>query len=838
MLKLRKPRKLLCLLLVLCFCFTLTGCGGCTQTPKTAAQKKKEAEEKKKADAKKKKSKAAPKKELVIAPLRSQPSDETNKLALKRGHWSSVTERMKANLADFVGGLELRPVTKKGQPIPIASTPFRLRTERPIALSKGRQKTIESIFYTPPETSDIGISRRILNRSGGLKEMLPRHILKPMPAFQYHLVVLAKDPKRYTYLKTLDIVSVPNGGEHPQYFGDEFPSSDSSDAHYRVLLPDTKKSVPLPDNPLAWTTIAYVLWDGIQPESLSLEQRTAMVDWLHWGGQLIVSGPESLSLLKGSFLEPWLPVEDAGAATLERDDLASFNRFWIPRSRKRNLLLLKVTKPWSGVSFQKKKSGTVAPNSGGLLVESRVGRGRIVVSSFRLNEPDFINWKAVGGYYNACLLRRPARKWYEGSELNEGLVWADEKSRRYDPALISQVRFFTRDAGTPSNFTRDSPQNTNTNNSNNMLWNNSFDEIDEPSWRAPNNAIGGVGAWNDRSKTSLEAQQALKKAAGVKVPKSTFVLKILSLYLLVLVPINWAFFKALGRVEWAWIAAPFIAIAGTAVVIWQANLDIGFVRARTEIAVLELQGNSSRGHLTRYTAVYTSLGTTYDFELESQTALALPFPSKNEFQLLQGQNVTDVVFQKHDHVRLTGLNVISNSTTMVHSEQMLDLKGSFRVGTDSLNHQVLTNKSEWDMYDTLVVRRSTSSKKLEGCWIGRLKRGDSFPIAYSKSISHAFFKKKRNEAANLRSLDNFPLDSLLKLALNINDFEPGEVRMLGRIDTILPGMKIIPSASQNRGVTIVLAHLNYGPFSTPQVDTNARPTLGKPERSENDEFEF
>ncbi len=36
----------------------------------------------------------------------------------------------------------------------------------------------------------------------------------------------------------------------------------------------------------------------------------------------------------------------------------------------------------------------------------------------------------------------------------------------------------------------------------------------------------------------------------------------LAVYLLVLAPINWAFFYALGRVELAWVAAPFIALAG------------------------------------------------------------------------------------------------------------------------------------------------------------------------------------------------------------------------------------------------------------------------------------
>ena len=34
-----------------------------------------------------------------------------------------------------------------------------------------------------------------------------------------------------------------------------------------------------------------------------------MLDWLHWGGQLIISGPESLEALRDSFLADYLPAE-------------------------------------------------------------------------------------------------------------------------------------------------------------------------------------------------------------------------------------------------------------------------------------------------------------------------------------------------------------------------------------------------------------------------------------------------------------------------------------------------------------------------------------------------
>ena len=72
----------------------------------------------------------------------------------------------------------------------------------------------------------------------------------------------------------------------------------------------------------------------------------------------------------------------------------------------------------------------------------------------------------------------------------------------------------------------------------------------------------GVAAWNDNGAASEAARHALTEAAGIQIPRGEFVLQVLGVYLLVLVPLNWLFFWLLGRVEWAWVAAPIIAVLG------------------------------------------------------------------------------------------------------------------------------------------------------------------------------------------------------------------------------------------------------------------------------------
>ena len=60
--------------------------------------------------------------------------------------------------------------------------------------------------------------------------------------------------------------------------------------------------------------------------------------------------------------------------------------------------------------------------------------------------------------------------------------------------------------------------------------------------------------------------------------------------------------------------------------IQQAQLNIGFARSQNEIAVVEMQPGYSRAHVARYTALYTSLATRYEFRLDDPGGQILPFP--------------------------------------------------------------------------------------------------------------------------------------------------------------------------------------------------------------------
>jgi hypothetical protein len=299
----------------------------------------------------------------------------------------------------------------------------------------------------------------------------------------------------------------------------------------------------------------------------------------------------------------------------------------------------------------------------------------------------------------------------------------------------------------------------------------------------------------------------------------------------VLVPFNWLIFHTMGRPEWAWIAVPFIAVLGTWVVVKQAQLDIGFVRSQTEVAILELNGDHDRGLLTRFTAMYSSLATTYDTVFPNQTsAVALPFPA-NDKDTAPWQD--SVVFDESIDPQLTGLTVSSSATRLLHAEQIVPLAGPLRLGKSSRGMDQIENHTEHDLRDVAVIRRrfnKNGEPQYEGSWLGELRAGSSTVLGLSQITwqeGKLPFATEREAAARTRTMPTMASDPLVQLAFAFDDkTDPlgshrDEVRLVGIIDEALPGMEISPEASQRQGATVVIAHLSFGPLAEPRPDVNS-----------------
>ena len=481
-----------------------------------------------------------------------------------------------------------------------------------------------------------------------------------------------------------------------------------------MLLPRIEQRTPLPTNPLCWTSIAYVLWDDLHPEKLTPEQQQAMLDWVHWGGQLIVSGPGTLPLLRETFIDPYLPADAGDAWEIKHATLVHLNEKWTKHGPE-----LRPASPWSGQKLKLRPEGSVLVDSpdGPLIVERRLGQGRIVLSGFRLGQRDLQDWKSFDGFFNGCLLRRLPRR-FELSEMAEVRVnWVKDADmqvpnyipKRFDrvgkpvrnnddatagerlnPYLVSSVRYYTRDIHVPKHeldgLYRDAAEAGRQDEAN-VIDPAELARLAKEAMQAaladdvPEDAVdAGVAGWKDNNAIAQLARDAL--TGGIVIPDASFILWVLAAYLFVLVPLNFLVFRLVGHVEWAWLAVPVITIGFAVAVVRLAQLDVGFVRTQSEVGVIEVQGGYPRAHVTRYTALYTSLSTTYDLRFADSSALVQPLPTS---RLLKDQSRIDVHFQRDLPatsggekwpIGLSGFAVSSNTQAMLHSEHMLDLGGA------------------------------------------------------------------------------------------------------------------------------------------------------------------
>ena len=288
-----------------------------------------------------------------------------------------------------------------------------------------------------------------------------------------------------------------------------------------------------------------------------------------------------------------------------------------------------------------------------------------------------------------------------------------------------------------------------------------------------------------------------------------------------LAPLNWLVFKAIGRVELAWVAAPLIAMVGAGVVIRMAQLDIGFARSQTDLAVLEMHEGYRRAHLTRYTALYTSLGTNYEMKFNDPTSLALPFSADAKYVTLAGHSVDIVNLERGREVTLSNVQINSNTTGMVHSEQMYDLGGPL---TYDAQAGTVTNNTEITLQEATVLRRADDGK-LEIANLGRLDPATSKVLNFQPLSGPEYYgqteelfppseKRSAEEAVNI--------DRMLSLAVEQLRLFPEEVRLVAWSDDPLTGLTIRPAASQYVGRSMVLAHLAPAPLPTPVPDKNLR----------------
>ena len=652
----------------------------------------------------------------------------------KLGHWSTAYFEVIANNFNSNGELSTVSVSGSGlaRPVPVKYTDYFIETNRPASLAKGEWKSLEASIYLPrrEDAKSVRVNYELKNSTTGLTMLSQIQDTLLMKPYSHHIVVLTNRSQAFNYIKLMNSVRKIDSYD----FSSE---GESLRPFYEVVSTKPEDPVPLPRQSLNWTTIAYVIWDDFTPDQLDTDQQTALLDWIHHGGQLIMSGPSCLDKVRGSFLDDYLPGEFASTFDITNKEVETLNENWAVPVRlnpnDKRTLNISPASPLLGVKMNPHPDANYIESTGEMVLERRVGRGRIAITAFPLDVQQVRKWRSFESFFNGCLLRKPARTFFELPDSTESFRYDGNEASIFDPLLGSTVRYLSRDlrdGGTP----REHAYKISVENDNNFYGVPTAVSIEEQQLQ-PGKEINrdqsdiwhyggytddmqsGVAGWSDENAVSVAARETLKNAAGILPPSSKFVLKMLVGYLLVLVPLNWILFRLMGKVEWAWIAAPIIAIIGAITVVKMASLDIGFVRSNTQIGLVEIYEGYPRAHVAEYSALYTSLSTRYDVELDNPSAQTLPFAPKIGKRFKPKETASGVTLNRSRENRLEGFQVQSNTTGMLHSEYTLDLKGPVRLEQDDNGDYFVANDSKLDLDSAGIIYRDDEGKYF-ACKIG------------------------------------------------------------------------------------------------------------------------
>ncbi len=776
---------------------------------------------------------SAPQDDYTTGPPRPLPSDARGAQdALKPGHWFTASQSLRSNQIDARGELRTEAVgaVHRG-----AADGVRLQSivcERGVVLPKGQMRRFDVRTLCPRFTTSLGTNLQLRSRfvtggGGAYVDTMPQ-LCATMAPEEYFIAVLTHAPERFTRLQT---------GDWARPFRDPH-SGKPTTINYRFVFPDVNSLLTIPSTVLDWTSIAVVIWDDVTIDALTPDQRQAFEDWLQFGGRLVINGSDAAACMASSSFAELLPIASTGNIELEADLASRLLTQWSvvgDDSTEKQIARLRNVTHRIAVGGDLRDGADGVVNTEGLVASRRLGRGVIVQSRFDLTSDWLSNWKSYDSFFNAVILNRPARRFREtetrinsmvasvydpdvaGNDdslrlIAEEFVDANVESSHL-PAINTGLRFASRDAVLPVSVLAPSA----------LVPIDTEAEIrpaigSDPIETSPDDtSVGaepaltridvasGVSGWTDDSDVMRRMREILKSESGIVIPKSSLVVRSLSWYLLILVPVNYLVFRLLGRLEYAWLAAPVIAIFGAAWVARSAQLDIGFARSHTELALLELPADYSRGHLTRTIAVYNSLSTRYDIQFSTADAAAAPL------DILRDQSAaTDVVLQTAigDGPRLAGFAVGSNQVRLLHTEQILDVGGPIQVVGDNL-----VNLTSLELADVFVVERM-DDHSLRLATVATCSAGGQVRLRF------------RN-LDEVTVSDDLPMQTKLLISdlASGRSLEIGASRIVARVDAALPGMEINPQANQRNIQTIVLAHLNYAALREIQPDENLASTL-------------
>jgi hypothetical protein len=245
--------------------------------------------------------------------------------------------------------------------------------------------------------------------------------------------------------------------------------------------------------------------------------------------------------------------------------------------------------------------------------------------------------------------------------------------------------------------------------------------------------------------------------------------------------------------------------------------------------------------------MYTSLTTSYDFYFDQPGGLMLPFPETRRPRPAEDERPSTLVYFHGTDSCLLDYPVASNSTGMVHGEQMHDLGGALQLAKTPNGELQLANHTGLTLHEAGVIRRNTSGER-ETAWVGTLEPDSRTRLAfgpYESPPPGGLLWEEQWRRSTLTSSNRFSsvvdLRRLVSLAQGQaragqgkpgkdktsqnepdDGLRPGEMRLIAGLKQPVPGLTIKPAAPQSQYAGLVVAHLQYGFGPDPKPDKNIR----------------
>lgn len=741
---------------------------------------------------------------------------------VKNNHWSTLSVELRSNLLNYEGVLQSATEANGRPQVRLLDMPHAMVYRREARLPK-EQTLHRSLQVLLPQTSKQLILE--LSRPGAIRpDAGYEAIVQRLETHQMLIPVLSPDPSTFNSWSSLQ-ATIPTSGDRDKTTIDH-------QRYYRLVLPQDPERPNLSPHPLTWTTTSHLIWDGFTPENLSrgpLSQQRAILDWLHWGGQIVIvaAGP-NVAALQESFLGPYLPATASGrGASLTTEDLGPLSEAYRPPLWPTEIDFPMNSGPRLPPPERYKPAVPIQPapnrplflaglepvdkpgivsyplgDPGGhlLAVERRVGRGRILMLAVNPNDPALAEWPGMDTLIRRLLLRRPEEVW-GGTDRQAFQLLGGRQ--------LSWVRYVARDLNAQAVPTDRDP--------NFVPLPGDLPISDEP-----------VAAWLDTaSEFPARTRDTLEKASGITIPGSRFVLNVILAYLVALVPLNWFVCRfAFRRRELAWALVPFLALGFAYAVERAAAYDIGFDSACDEIDLIELQGSYPRAHVSRFASLYSTGRVRFEIAFpDDPTALALPMKS---VEGLRGEQIEFSVFQSSPVPALTDFQVQPRSLAMFRAEAMVDLGGGLQLVGGPTDGKLI-NGTDLDLHDAVLIETASGREH----WLGEVahwpkteaeQAAKGHEVNLSAVREHPSGPSKAIQAFGWADPSAY-LETLREYRWPGPE-DAGEVRLVAWTEAPQPGERLTPGVDRHRGIRLVVAHLRFGmpdPSVLPYYDPSKPP---------------